>query len=168
MCLRQNSLPPSIAESASNAIMSSMVKRQIQALAAGICIAIIVQEITWIGLDLLDPTRSLNVILAQAPFAGGWLAPLLAAWMAGGIFGALMATLVGRNRFIGHVAGLLLSGSALVIAALSLPDAGSVLTIAATPSLGAALGTWLGVLLTSKQPKNLMTPGIVTLSTAFR
>ncbi|HKL51255.1 MAG TPA: hypothetical protein VJ908_08810 [Wenzhouxiangellaceae bacterium] len=145
-----------------------MVKRQIQALAAGICIAIIVQESTWIGLDLLDPTRSLNESLAHAPLVGGWLAPLLAAWIAGGVFGALMATLVGRNRFIGHVVGLLLSGSALLIAALSLPGAGSVLTIAATPSLGAALGTWLGIFLSGKQPKNLMTPSIVTLSRTFR
>lgn len=127
--------------------MSRMIKRQIQALAAGICIAIIVQESTWIGLDLLDPSHSLNESLTRAPLAGGWMAPLLGAWLAGGAFGGLMATLVGRNRLIGHLTGLLLSGSALLIAALALPKAGGALAISMTPSLGAALGTGLGAAL---------------------
>lgn len=127
--------------------MRGMIKRQVQAIAAGICIAVIVQESAWIGLDLLDPTRSLNQALTQAPLANGWLVPMLVAWLVGGGFGGLMATLVGRNRFVGHAAGLLLSGSALLLAALSLPDAGLFLVVASTPSLGAALGTWIGMAL---------------------
>lgn len=127
--------------------MRSMIKRQVQAIAAGICIAVIVQESVWIGLDQIDPTRSLNQALAHAPLAGGWLAPMLVAWLVGGGFGGLMATLVGRNRIIGHAAGLLLSGSALLLAALSLPGAGLFLLVAATPSLGAALGCWIGAAL---------------------
>jgi len=125
--------------------MRFMIKRQAKALAAGICIAVIVQESTWIALDLLDPTQSLNHALADAPLSDGWLIPLLLAWAAGGVFGGLMATLVGRSRLSGHVTGLLLSASAAVLASISLPGAGGFLAIAATPSIGSALGTWLGL-----------------------
>lgn len=148
--------------------MRGMIKRQVQAIAAGICIAVIVQESVWIGLDLLDPTRSLNQALAQAPLARGWLTPLLVAWLVGGGFGGLMATLVGRNRIIGHAAGLLLSGSALLLAAFSLPGAGLFLVVAATPSLGAALGTWIGVVLLDGERDRPVTSGIDTLRSGFR
>jgi len=125
--------------------MRGMIKRQVQALAAGICVAVIVQESTWMALDLLDPTQSLNDALADAPLSDGWLVPLLLAWIAGGVFGGLMATLVGRSRFSGHATGLLLSASAAVLIWISLPGAGGFLAIAATPSIGSALGTWLGL-----------------------
>jgi uncharacterized protein (DUF697 family) len=125
--------------------MRSMIKRQIQALAAGICIAVIVQESTWVALDVLDPTQSLNDALAEAPLSDGWLIPLVLAWAMGGVFGGLMATLVGRSRLSGLATGLLLSASAAVLAWISLPGAGGFLAIAATPSIGSALGTWLGL-----------------------
>ena len=127
--------------------MRGMVTRQIQALAAGICIAIIVQESAWIGFDLLNPSQSLNATLAAAPLSDGWLLPLLLAWAAGGIFGGMMATLVGRSRASGYATGLLLSGSAALLAWISLPGAGGFLAIAATPGIGSALGTWMGLAL---------------------
>lgn len=146
-----------------------MIKRQAQALAGGICVAIIVQESIWIGLDLLDPARALNQQLAEAPLADGWLAPLLVAWLVGGVFGGLMATLVGRSRYSGHAAGLLLSGSALLIAAISLPGAGALLVIAATPSLGAAPGSWIGAcLLNGESDRPSLMPSLVTLRSGFR
>ena len=123
--------------------MRGMIKKQVQALAAGICIAMIVQESIWIAFDLLDPTRSLNATLAAAPLSSGWLLPLLLAWAAGGIFGGMMATLVGRRRASGYATGILLSGSAAVLAWISLPGAGGFLAIAATPGIGSALGSWL-------------------------
>lgn len=127
--------------------MRIMIKRQVQALAAGICIAVIVQESAWIAFDVLDPTQSLNEMLANAPLSDGWLAPLLLAWAVGGVFGGLMATLVGGSRLSGHATGLLLSSAAGLLAWISLPGAGGFLAIAATPSFGAALGTWLGMYL---------------------
>lgn len=147
--------------------MWCMFKRQIRAVPAGICVAVIVQESIWTGLDLVDPELSLNQALANAPLAEGWLAPLLLAWLVGGAFGGLMATLVGRNRFTGHAAGLLLSGSALLITALALPDAGGFLAIAGTPSVGAALGTWLGLAFVQDEPDRLTLPSIVTLRGGF-
>jgi len=143
--------------------MRRMIKRQIQALAAGICIAVIVQESIWIAIDLLDPAQSLNAALAAAPLSDGWLAPLLLAWAIGGLFGGLMATLVGRSRFSGHSAGLLLSCSAAGLAWISLPGAGGFLAIAATPSVGAALGTWLGSGLTADRRERPSHSSIVTL-----
>lgn len=147
--------------------MLAMIKRQIQALAAAICIAVIVQESTWIALDLVDPTQSLNQALADAPLSGGWLVPLLLAWLFGGFFGGLMATLVGNSRFSGHLSGLFLSASAAALAWLSMPDAGGFLAIAATPSIGAALGTWLGLELTTGQDQPPMPSSIVTLHAGF-
>lgn len=114
---------------------------QIQALAAGICIAVIVQESIWIALDVLDPLQSLNEALSAAPLSDGWLAPLLLAWTGGGIFGGLMATLVGCSRYTGHAAGLLLSASAALLAWHTLPGAGGFLVVAATPAIGTAIGT---------------------------
>lgn len=151
--------------------MKSMIKKQIQAVSAGICIAVIIQESVWIALDSLDPAQSLNNILAAAPLSGGWLAPLLLAWILGGVFGGLMGTLVGRNRFSGHATGLCLSASAAVLAWISLPGAGGFLVIAITPSLGAALGTWLGLGLGLGQAGDkheiIMTPSVVTLLPDF-
>jgi len=140
-----------------------MVKRQVQAIAAGICVAIVAQESIWVALDLLDPSYSLNQLLAQGPLAEGWVVPLLSSWIAGGALGGLMATLVGGNRLIGHLTGLLLSGSALLVAALSFPGAGLFLTIAATPSIGAAPGSWLGLALARNHARHLTTPGVGTL-----
>ncbi|MEX0914462.1 MAG: hypothetical protein WDZ60_01095, partial [Wenzhouxiangellaceae bacterium] len=131
------------------------------------CVAIIVQESIWIGLDLLDPARALNRQLAEAPLADGWLTPLLVAWLVGGVFGGLMATLVGRSRYSGHAAGLLLSSSALLIAAISLPGAGALLVIAATPSLGAAFGAGIGVSLLDGEGDGLVRPSLVTLRSGF-
>lgn len=146
-----------------------MIKRQVQALAAGICIAVIVQESAWIAFDVLDPRQSLNVALADAPLSEGWLAPLLLAWVVGGFFGGLMATLVGRNRFSGHATGLLLSASAAILAWIALPGAGGFLAVAATPSIGAALGTWLGLGLGLPAGRHgkPRPPGVVTLSCGF-
>lgn len=149
--------------------MCGMIKRQVQALAGGICVAIIVQESIWIGLDLLDPAHALNRQLAEAPLADGWLTPLLVAWLVGGVFGGLMSTLIGRSRYSGHAAGLLLSGSALLVAAISLPGAGPLLVIAATPSLGAALGAGIGVsLLNGESDRSPLLPSLVTLRSGFR
>lgn len=122
-----------------------MIRRHIQALAAGICIAVIVQESIWLGLDVLDPVQSLNRALADGALSEGWLTPLLLAWLAGGVFGGLMATLVAQSRFSGHATGLLLSASAALLTWISLPGAGAFLVIAATPSIGAALGTSAGL-----------------------
>ena len=122
-----------------------MIRRQALALAAGVGLGIIVQESLWTGIDALDPGHSLNQALVHAPLSGGWLVPLLAAWLAGGAFGGLMATLVSRGRAGGHAAGTFLSGSALLLSALALPDAGAFLVIALTPGAGAALGTGLGM-----------------------
>lgn len=120
-----------------------MIKRQIHALTAGICVAIVVQESTWLASDMLDPGRPLNHALADAPLSTGWLLPLILAWAAGGIFGGMMATLVGRSRASGYATGLLLSASAAMLAWISLPGAGGFLAIAATPWIGSALGAWL-------------------------
>jgi len=142
-----------------------MIKRQIQALAAGICLAVIVQESTWIAFNLLDPTQSLNQALADAPLSDGWLLPLLLAWAAGSVFGGLMATLVGRSRFSGYAVGLLLSASAAALAWISLPGAGAFLVIAATPGIGSALGTGLGLRLgrAADSHNRLVPPSVVTL-----
>lgn len=147
--------------------MRRMIKRQVQALAAGICIAVIVQESTWIAIDLLDPAQSLNDALAAAPLTEGWLAPLLLAWAIGGLFGGLMATLVGRSRFSGHATGVLLSCSAAALAWISLPGAGGFLVVAATPSAGAALGTWLGSGLIADKRERLLHSSVVTLRAGF-
>lgn len=142
-----------------------MIKRQVQALAAGICIAMIVQESIWIALDAVDPTQSLNDALAGAPLSEGWLLPLLLAWAAGGMFGGMMATLVGRGRASGYATGFLLSCSAGVLAWISLPGAGGFLAIAATPGMGSALGTWLalGLGLAADRHQRPIPPSVVTL-----
>ena len=125
--------------------MRCMITRQIQALAAGICIAVIVQESIWAALDALDPLQSLNEALRAAPLSDGWLVPLLLAWTGGGIFGGLMATLVGGSRYTGHAAGLVLSASAALLAWLALSGAGGFLAVAATPAIGTAIGTSLAL-----------------------
>jgi len=125
--------------------MHSMVERQALAIAAGVGLAIIIQESVWIGWDALIPRHSLNKALLEAPTSDGWLTPLLAAWLAGGAFGGLMSTLIGRSRFSGHATGLLLSAGALLLAVFALPEAGSFLVIAGTPGAGSALGAGLGV-----------------------
>lgn len=140
--------------------MRDMIGRQPLALAAGVALGIIIQESLWIGVDALIPEHSLNRALVHAPLSDGWLAPLLAAWLAGGAFGGLMATLIGRNRIIGHVTGLLLSGSGLLVAAFALPDAGRFLVVAGTPSAGAALGTWLGIALLMAEADRQTSPGV--------
>lgn len=139
------------------AIMRAMIKRQVQALAAGVCIGIVVQESAWTGLDLLDPGASLNRLMIEAPLDGGqpapslWslnlplFGPLFGAWLLGGTLGGLMATLVGRHRFSGHAAGVLLSASAAMIAYFAWPLAGPFVAVAVMPSVGAALGTGLGL-----------------------
>lgn len=149
-------------------IMSDLrttIRKQVLALALGICIAVIVQESTWMAFDVLDPTQSLNTVLANAPLSDGWLVPLLLAWAVGGVFGGLMATLVGGSRSSGHATGLLLTASAALLAWISLPGAGGFLAISATPSLGAALGTWLG--LAADEQERLTTPSVVTLRASF-
>jgi len=147
--------------------MKAMIKRQIQALAAGLCIGVIMQESIWVGLDAVDARYSLNQALTEAPLTTGWIVPLLLAWLAGGVFGGLMATLMGGNRLTGHIAGLLLSCSALLVTWLAMPGAGGLLVISLTPALGAVFGTCLGAaLLGSKRGR----PGlqrIVTLLGAF-
>lgn len=142
-----------------------MINRQVQALAAGICIALIVQESTWIAFDALDPTQSLNHALFEAPLSEGWLAPLLLAWAMGGFFGGLMATLVGGSRLSGHATGLLLSASAAALAWISLPGAGGFLVIAATPGVGSALGAGMGLRLGLSLDKQdrLLSTSVVTL-----
>ena len=142
-----------------------MVKRQLQAVAAGICIAIIAQESTWIAFDVLDPARSLNDALAEAPLSNGWLAPLLLSWALGGVLGGLMATLVGQSRFSGYATGLSLSASALALLWICLPGAGGFLAVALTPGIGAALGAWLGLLLERAADKHerISPASIVTL-----
>ena len=162
-------LDPSIAQAIRGAIMRSMIKRQVQALAAGICIAIIVQESTWIAFDALDPTQSLNHALAEAPLSDGWLLPLLLAWAVGGFFGGLMATLVGRSRLSGHATGLLLAASAALLAWISLPGAGGFLVIAATPVFGSTLGTWLGYRLglVADRHRHAAPTSVVTLRCVF-
>lgn len=147
--------------------MHTMIKRQVQALAAGIGIAMVVQESAWIALDMLDPRESLNEALVAAPLSDGWLVPLLLTWAAGGFFGGLMATLVGRRRFSGHATGLLLSGSAALLAWIALPGAGGFLAVAATPTIGAALGTWLGLGLVDEQSGQSMASSVVTLRSVF-
>jgi len=132
--------------------MGGMIRKQALALAAGIAVGIIIQESVWIGFDLLDPERALNQTLIQAPVANGLLVPLLTAWLAGGAFGGLMATLVGRNRIGGHLTGVLLSGSAVLVTAAALTEAGRFLAIAATPGIGAALGVGLGMRLLEREP----------------
>lgn len=146
-----------------------MIKRQVQALAAGICIAMIIQESTWIAVDVLDPTQSLNHALVEAPLSDGWLLPLLLAWAVGGFFGGLMATLVGRSRLSGHATGLLLSASAAVLAWISLPGAGGFLVIATTPAFGCAPGTWLGyrLVLAADKHKHVAPTSVVTLRCVF-
>ena len=125
--------------------MRSMLQRQALAMAAGVGLGIIIQESLWIGADALIPSQSLNQALSHAAISDGWLTPLLAAWLAGGAFGGLMSTLLGRSRLSGHAAGLLLTGAALLLVCLALPGSGSFLVIAGTPSAGAALGAGLGV-----------------------
>jgi len=125
--------------------MRTMIRKQSLALASGVAVGIVIQESLWAAFDLLDPQRALNQVLDQAPAADGLLLPLLTAWIAGGVFGGLMATLVGRKRIAGHVTGLLLSGAALLLTIIVLDDTGRFLAIAATPSIGAALGTGLGL-----------------------
>lgn len=125
--------------------MRGMITRQIRALAAGTCIAVIVQESIWLALDAIDPLQSLNDVLAAAPLSEGWLVPLLLAWAGGGIFGGLMATLVGRSRYTGHAAGVVLSASAALLAWRALPDAAGFLAVAATPAIGTAIGTGLAL-----------------------
>ena len=134
--------------------MCDMITRQLQALAAGTCIAVIVQESIWIALDLLDPRQSLNDVLGAAPLSDGWLVPLLLAWIGGGLFGGLMATLVGRSRYTGHAAGLLLSASAALLAWHSLPGAGGFLIVAAAPFIGTATGTGLALKLELEGDRN--------------
>mgnify|MGYP006431856901 CR=1 FL=1 len=140
------------------AIMRDMITRQIQALAAGTCIAVIVQESIWIALDLLDPRQSLNDVLGAAPLSDGWLVPLLLAWIGGGLFGGLMATLVGRSRYTGHAAGLLLSASAALLAWHALPGAGGFLVVAATPAIGTAIGTSLALKVDGAADRHEKTP----------
>jgi len=125
--------------------MRSMLQRQALAIAAGVGLGIIIQESLWIGSDALIPSQSLNQALSHAAISDGWLTPLLAAWLAGGAFGGLMSTLLGRSRLSGHATGLLLTGAALVLVCLAIPGAGPFLVIAGTPSAGAALGAGLGV-----------------------
>jgi len=147
--------------------MRSMIKRQVQALAAGICVAVIVQESTWLAFNMLDPRQSLNQALVDAPLSDGWLLPLLLAWAAGGVFGGLMATLVGRSRLSGHATGLFLSLSAALLTWISLPGAGAFLVIAATPSIGSALGTWLGLGLAADDSERPLPTSVVTLRSGF-
>lgn len=149
--------------------MQTMIKRQVQALAAGICIAVIVQESTWIAFDALNPAQSLNHALAEAPLSDGWLLPLLLAWAAGGVFGGLMATLVGRSRLSGYATGLLLSASAALLAWISLPGAGGFLVIAATPGVGCTLGAWLGFRLgpAADQHEHAVKTSVVTLRCVY-
>ena len=148
--------------------MPGMVRRQIQAVAAGICIAVIIQESIWIALDLLNPADSLNQALADAPLSDGWLVPLLLAWLLGGAFGGLMATLVGGSRYSGHAAGALLSASAVLLAWISLPDAGAFLAVAATPSIGATIGTGLGLNVDDAGRGQPVSPSVVTLACCDR
>lgn len=140
-----------------------MIRRQALALAAGAGLGIVIQESLWLGLDVLDPGHSLNQALSQAPSSDGWLAPLVLAWFAGGAFGGLMATLVGQNRLIGHLTGVLLSGSALLVATLALPDAGPLLVIAGCPVAGAALGTGMGAALIVREADPHASPGVAKL-----
>lgn len=143
--------------------MHGMIRRQSLALAAGVGLGIVIQESLWIGADVLEPGHSLNRALLRAPLSDGWLVPLLAAWLAGGAFGGLMTTLVGRNRVIGHVTGLLLSGSALLVAVFALPDAGCFLVVAGSPSASAALGAWLGIALLESEEDGRRPPGVAKL-----
>lgn len=110
-----------------------MIKRHIQALAAGIAVGIVLQESVWTGLDWVDPTRSLNEALVSGPHAPGLMVPLLFTWLLGGFAGGLMGALVGRHRAHGIVVGVLLAASACSIAVLAWPDAGALLVLAAAP-----------------------------------
>ncbi|MGK7295383.1 MAG: hypothetical protein ACNS61_06065 [Candidatus Wenzhouxiangella sp. M2_3B_020] len=110
-----------------------MIKRHLQALAAGIAVGIVLQESAWTGLDWVDPTRSLNEALVSGPDAPGLLVPLLFTWLLGGFAGGLMGSLVGRHRAHGIAVGILLAASACSIAVLAWPDAGALLVVGAVP-----------------------------------
>ncbi|MDT8449943.1 MAG: hypothetical protein RQ847_07180 [Wenzhouxiangellaceae bacterium] len=118
-----------------------MLRRLALSLAGGIITGIVAQESAWLAMNALLPEVALNAAMLERDPGGAWLLPLLGAWLLGGAVAGLMATLIGRRRFSGHLAGAALTASALLLVRAAWPDAGGLLAFAITPSLGAALGT---------------------------
>ncbi len=144
-----------------------MVERFARSLAAGCLVGVVVQEALWTGLGMLDPAGSLNRALVSGPQQGSIWGPLLAAWLTGGFAAALMATLVGRSRWSGYGAGALMSLSAWCLCRLAWPESGALSAVAATPLLGAALGTGIALRVLMGDETRRARPSVVTLRGLF-
>jgi len=143
-----------------------MLARFARSLAAGCAVGVVVQEALWAGLGMADPDGSLNRALVAGPQTDGIWFPLLTSWLLGGATAGLMATLVGRRQSSGHLAGALMSVSALVLCRLAWPESGALVAVCLTPSLGAALGSGLGQRVVSSDAARPAQGGVDTLHDA--
>jgi len=140
----------------------AMIARFTRALAAGVVIAMVLQESVWWGMDRIDPARSLNAAFVLGPLGRGWPVPLAVSWLLGGLAGGMMATLVGGSRWHGHALGLVLGPAAAVLLHLAWRDTGAFLLLALTPVLATALGAGLAGRALPREPRGLA-PSVVTL-----
>jgi len=115
----------------------------------------------------MDATGSLNQSLAAGPASPGLWPSLALSWIAGGFSAGLMGALI-AGRGAGHTAGALMSLSAWGLCWLAWPGTGGLLTVAMTPSLGAALGTGLAHRVRAADVDYRLRPSVVTLPAPTR